>query len=344
MSQDPTTPIRLPLSETSAEPKVRMAELPGGTPPDSNSFASPTFPSSKPVIELPAWVRKESEFFNGVLSDSELLQGDADKGDSPSSKRNNPVVLPQLKASRVWGIDYHAVDMQEALLYLEAWIRRRIPGYAITSNLNYSMLCRKESRLSKFTERAALVLCDGMPILWRSFANAQKLPDRVAGSDLIYRLAELCQANGFRLYLYGAAPGIADKAAEVLLRKYPKLQIAGVQCPPFRATSSAEIQASLQKIKAAKPDVLLVALGQPKGEYWIEEHYQELGIPMSIQVGASFDFVAGKAKRAPVVFQKIGLEWLYRACHDPRRLVPRYTKNLLYLIRVIRRDLIDLLA
>lgn len=343
MSLDPNSPIRLSDTETTGEPKVRMAELACGTPPDSTATA-PVFPATKPAIELPSWVRRESEFFHGVLSDSELLQGGTEENRNPSSSDACPIALPQLKTSRIWGIDYHAVDMQDALLFLEAWIRRRIPGYAITSNLNYSMLCRHESRLSKFTERAALVLCDGMPILWRSFANVQKLPERVAGSDLIYRLAELCQANGFRLYLYGAAPGIADKTAEVLLSKYPKLKIAGVQCPPFHATSSAEIQASLQKIKAAKPDVLLVALGQPKGEYWIEDHYQELGVPMSIQVGASFDFVAGKAKRAPVMFQKTGLEWLYRALHDPRRLVPRYTKNLLYLLRVIRRDLIDLLA
>lgn len=343
MSQDPTTPIRLSGTDANSEPKVRMSEL-VCEPSAEVAATAPVFPNTKPTIELPAWVRKETEFFHGVLSDTELLQEDDDRCHAPSSEKSHRIAIPQLKSTRVWGIDYHAVDMQEALLFLEAWIRRRIPGYAITSNLNYSMLCRKESRLAKFTERAALVLCDGMPILWRSFANSQKLPERVAGSDLIYRLAELCQTNGFRLYLYGAAPGIADKAAEVLLRRYPKLQIAGVQCPPFRATSSAEIQASLQKIKAAKPDVLLVALGQPKGEYWIEEHYKELGVPMSIQVGASFDFVAGKAKRAPVLFQKTGLEWLYRACHDPRRLVPRYAKNILYLVRVIRRDLIDLLA
>ncbi|MBM3964657.1 MAG: WecB/TagA/CpsF family glycosyltransferase [Planctomycetes bacterium] len=343
MSQDPTTPIRLSGTNAYGEPKVRMAELVCGSPEDATATA-PVFPNTKPTIELPAWVRKETEFFHGVPSETELLHGDAEKYHLPSSDKSHPIALPQLKSSRVWGIGYHVVDMQEALLFLEAWVRRRIPGYAITSNLNYSMLCRKESRLSKFTERAALVLCDGMPILWRSLVNTQKLPERVAGSDLIYRLAELCQTNGFRLYLYGAAPGIAEKAAEVLLSEYPKLQIAGVQCPPFRATSSAEIQASLQKIKAAKPDVLLVALGQPKGEYWIEDHYKELGVPISIQVGASFDFVAGKAKRAPVLFQKMGLEWLYRACHDPRRLLPRYTKNLLYLVRVIRRDLIDLLA
>lgn len=343
MSQDPTTPIRLSGTDANSEPKVRMSEL-VCEPSAEVTATAPVFPNTKPTIELPAWVRKETEFFHGVLSDTELLQEDDDRCHPSSLEKSHRIALPQLKSTRVWGIDYHAVDMQEALLFLEAWIRRRIPGYAITSNLNYSMLCRKESRLAKFTERAALVLCDGMPILWRSFANSQKLPERVAGSDLIYRLAELCQTNGFRLYLYGAAPGIAEKAAEVLLRRYPKLQIAGVQCPPFRATSSAEIQASLQKIKAAKPDVLLVALGQPKGEYWIEEHYKELGVPMSIQVGASFDFLAGKAKRAPVLFQKTGLEWLYRACHDPRRLVPRYAKNILYLVRVIRRDLIDLLA
>jgi N-acetylglucosaminyldiphosphoundecaprenol N-acetyl-beta-D-mannosaminyltransferase len=91
----------------------------------------------------------------------------------------------------------------------------------------------------------------------------------------------------------------------------------------------------------ARPDVLFVALGQPKGEYWIEDHWKELGVPLAIQLGASFDFVAGQAKRAPKWMQRIGLEWLYRAVQDPWRLIPRYWGNFVFLLRSVRREMID---
>jgi N-acetylglucosaminyldiphosphoundecaprenol N-acetyl-beta-D-mannosaminyltransferase len=97
----------------------------------------------------------------------------------------------------------------------------------------------------------------------------------------------------------------------------------------------------IAQIQQAKPDVLLVALGQPKGEYWIEDNLQRLNVPLSIQVGASFDFVAGNAQRAPKLWQTLGCEWLYRMLKDPKRLAPRYFRNALYLLRFIHRDSID---
>lgn len=249
-----------------------------------------------------------------------------------------------LPTSTVWGIDFHALTMEQTLDAMERWIRRRVPGFAITANLNYAMLCDRDPSLKQLTRAAAIVLCDGMPIYWRSLWNACPLPERVAGSDLIYRLAERCADRGFRMYFYGAAEGIAEKTVARLTERYPKLDVAGFQSPAFGRTQPSEVQASLDRIRNARPDVLLVALGQPKGEHWIEYHHRELGVPLCIQVGASFDFVAGAAKRAPVVFQKTGLEWLVRASRDPRRLVPRYAQNFLYLLKAMRRDMIDTLS
>jgi N-acetylglucosaminyldiphosphoundecaprenol N-acetyl-beta-D-mannosaminyltransferase len=248
---------------------------------------------------------------------------------------------PPPPIARVWGLDYHAINMEQSLDYLVQVIRARTPSYAITANLNYAMLCSKIPRLKTFTERASLVLCDGMPALWRSKLGLQKLPERVAGADLIYRLSERCAAHEFRIYFYGAAEGVAEKTATKLKQLYPELVIAGVQCPPFRDTSREDIQSQIAAIREAKPDVLLVALGQPKGEFWIEEHLHDLGVPLCIQLGASFDFVAGNAKRAPMLWQRIGLEWLYRTLKDPKRLAPRYLQNLQYLIHAVQRELVD---
>lgn len=261
---------------------------------------------------------------------------------NPEDPQVEPWVAPS--TSEVWGVPFHALTMESSLDAIERWVDRRVPGYAITANLNYAMLCDREPRLAEFTRQAALVLCDGMPIVWRSRWSSCPLPERVAGSDLIYRLSERCAARGYRIYFYGAAEGIAKRTAETLSELYPALQVAGWQSPPFGATTAEQVQRSLDHIKESKPDILLVALGQPKGEYWIQRHYLSLNVPLSMQVGASFDFVAGVCRRAPIVFQRTGLEWLHRACSDPVRLVPRYLKNIAFLIRAMRRDGIEMLS
>jgi N-acetylglucosaminyldiphosphoundecaprenol N-acetyl-beta-D-mannosaminyltransferase len=234
--------------------------------------------------------------------------------------------------------------MEGAVDAIDRWVQRGIPGYAITANLNYAMLCDRDPQLLEFTRRAALVLCDGMPIYWRSRWTGNPLPERVAGADLIYHLSERCAARGYRVYFYGAAEGIAKTTAEKLKEIYPKLQVAGWQSPPFGKTTSEQLQQSLDHIRQCKPDILLIALGQPKGEFWIQRHYQALGVPLSIQVGATFDFVAGAWNRAPIFFQQTGLEWLYRAGSDPTRLVPRYLRNIGFLLQALRRDGIEWLS
>ncbi len=256
----------------------------------------------------------------------------------------SPANLKPPKTTRVWGLDYHAVDMEQTLDYLEQVMAMRQPSYAVTANLNYAMLCVKNPRLAAFTEKAALTLCDGMPVLWRSRLNSIKLPERVAGADLIYRLTERCAEKKLRVYFYGGSDGIAERAAKRLKELYPKLVVAGVQCPPFRACSSEEVKSQIARIKQAKPDLLLVALGQPKGEYWIEDHLEELDVPLTIQLGASFDFVAGNATRAPKLMQRLGLEWLHRTIKDPKRLAPRYFSNLVFLVKALRRELIEKLS
>lgn len=227
---------------------------------------------------------------------------------------------------------------------MDRWIERRVPGYAITANLNYAMLCDRDPQLTELTRKAAFVLCDGMPIYWRSRWNRVAIPERVAGADLIYRLAERCAERGYRMYFFGAAEGIAKKTAEKLAECYPGLQVAGWQSPNLGSMNDDALQRLLDEIRQSSPDVLLAALGQPKGEYWIERHYAALNIPLSMQVGASFDFVAGVWRRAPSLLQKTGLEWLHRAYSDPMRLVPRYFRNALFLLKALRQDGIELLS
>jgi N-acetylglucosaminyldiphosphoundecaprenol N-acetyl-beta-D-mannosaminyltransferase len=194
------------------------------------------------------------------------------------------------------------------------------------------MLSQQRAELTDVNREAAGIVADGMPIVWQSRrCKENSLPERVAGSEMIYLLAERAAERGWGIYLTGGAEGVADAAAKKLVELYPGLRIAGVDCPPFRPLSDAETEAHVQRIRQSDAQLLFVAFGQPKGEIWIHRHYHQLQVPVSIQLGASFDFIAGTAKRAPLFWQRAGLEWAYRMAHDPKRLVPRYWANAKFL-------------
>jgi N-acetylglucosaminyldiphosphoundecaprenol N-acetyl-beta-D-mannosaminyltransferase len=286
---------------------------------------------------------------NFATTEPKLFEKDSQAGDikkvsdSASRVASGPSVnLPKLDVSRVWGVPFSLVDMPQCVHFLDQWISRGQPGFVVTANLHYVMLHHQQEGIAEVTQQATMILADGMPIVWRSRLSSTPLPSRVTGADLIYKLAELAAQKSYRVFLFGAAEGVAAAAAEKLVEKYPGLQIAGCYSPPFRQLSEAETAEMLQGIKDTKPDIILVALGQPKGEFWVLNHYLKLQAPLTIQVGASFDFVAGRVRRAPVFFQRTGLEWLYRALSEPKRLVPRYARNMRFMFRMIMKDVIAL--
>ncbi len=243
------------------------------------------------------------------------------------------------ETSEVWGLRLDRMRMNDAVEAIEEMVSDRTPRYIITANLNYAMLLDKDASMQPVTDNAALVLADGQPLVWRSrIGAAGHLPERVAGSELIYRIAERASLRGWRIYFLGAEAGVAQRCADTLAKRYPGLQIAGVQSPPYRKLSEVEQQQQRQAIIDSRADILLVAFGQPKGERWIHEHHRELGVPVSIQVGASFDFVAGTAKRAPKICQQLGMEWCYRMFSAPGRLIPRYSSNACFMFLSLLRD------
>jgi len=247
------------------------------------------------------------------------------------------------KVVNVWNVPFDQVTMDTALEGIAAMVADRKPRYVITANLNYAMLAAEDRSLGPITDNASMILADGQPIVWRSLLNSaeDRLPCRVAGSEMIFRLAEKAAQNGWRIYFLGAEPGVAQACADNLAARYPGMIVAGVHSPPYRKLTPAEIEQQLSDIRTAKPDILLVAFGQPKGEKWIAQHCQSLGVPVSIQVGASFDFAAGRVERAPLWVQKIGFEWAHRMLGDPKRLVPRYYQNFKFLAVTLTRQWID---
>jgi N-acetylglucosaminyldiphosphoundecaprenol N-acetyl-beta-D-mannosaminyltransferase len=138
----------------------------------------------------------------------------------------------------------------------------------------------------------------------------------VTGSDGIYRIAELCAARGYRLFLLGAAPGVADRVAETLVTRYPGLTICGTDAGSY---APEEEQSIAQRIRQAQADVLLVAYPSIPQETWIARNLRSTGAAVGMGVGAAFDFVAGVQQRAPTWMQRLNLEWLYRLIREPRR-------------------------
>jgi len=241
--------------------------------------------------------------------------------------------LADLETVDVWGLPLARLTNEGTVDLVDRIIARDEPEFFITANLHYARLAAGDARLRRLNERAAFLTADGMPLVWQSRRQGQPLPERVAGSDLIYALCERAALRGHRVFFLGGADGVARTAADRLQEKYPLLAVAGVEAPQFGEMSEGDHAALVARIRAARPDLLLAALGQPKGELWLDEQREALGVPVCVQVGASIDFVAGCARRAPRWMQKTGLEWFYRMLREPRRLVPRYWGDAVFLAR-----------
>jgi N-acetylglucosaminyldiphosphoundecaprenol N-acetyl-beta-D-mannosaminyltransferase len=215
--------------------------------------------------------------------------------------------------------------MLEALDHIEELVEqhRRSPApvsQVITVNPEFVWAARKHAAFRETINHAALVVADGMGIIWASRILHVPFPERVAGSDLLPLLAERCARRGYRLFLLGAAPGVAEEAAHALLKRAPGLQIAGTHAG---SPAPDEADSILDQIRAARPDVLAVAYGAPKQDLWICHHAQalgEAGVGVALGVGGTFDFLAGRVQRAPRWVQRIGLEWAFRIIAQPRRI------------------------
>jgi len=161
----------------------------------------------------------------------------------------------------VFGIPLARVTSDQAVSLVDRLIERRRPGFFITANLHYAMLTGRHRQLAAVNDRAAFILADGMPLVWYSRLGRRPLPERVTGADLIYRLCRRAAEKRHRVFLLGGAEGVARQAAENLCRRYPGLKIVGTEAPPFRQLTPEEHQQMIARIRRARPDLLLVALG-----------------------------------------------------------------------------------
>jgi N-acetylglucosaminyldiphosphoundecaprenol N-acetyl-beta-D-mannosaminyltransferase len=198
-------------------------------------------------------------------------------------------------------------------------------GYVFTPNVDHVVLAEDLAELRQAYAQANLVVADGQPLLWASWLMGQRLPEKVSGSDLVVPLAALAARRHFRVYLIGGRPGVAERAGRALTQRFPALRVVGSDSPDVNLDlPTLQEAATLRRLKAVRPDLILVAFGSPKQELWIFRHRQDLAPGIAIGVGAAFDFLAGTVRRAPRFLSKLGLEWFFRLLHEPLRLAPRY--------------------
>lgn len=196
-----------------------------------------------------------------------------------------------------------------------------------TVNADFVVKALHDPELRGILQEADLSTADGMPLVWGARSLGLHLEGRVTGADMVPALAERAAQKGYSLYFLGAAPGVAAQAAEILQTRHPNLKIAGVLSPPKGDVLDMD-PTILDAVRAAHPDILLVAFGNPKQEKWIAMHRHDLPVPVMIGVGGTFDFIAGRIRRAPAWMQRVGLEWLFRLINEPHRLWKRYVVDI----------------
>lgn len=228
----------------------------------------------------------------------------------------------------IMGVPFDNVSTAETVQLIKQMVASGRSHYLATANVDFLVQASQDVELRRILFDAHLVLCDGTPLVWASRFLGNPLPERVAGSDLVPLILQVAEQEGYRPFFLGSTPDVLEKATQRLKNKHPNLEIAGAYSPPFSKLLEMDHDEIRKRILAARPDLLFVGFGCPKQEKWINMHYRSLGVPVSIGVGATIDFLAGKVNRAPLWMQRTGTEWIYRLVQEPKRLLGRYSRDL----------------
>lgn len=218
---------------------------------------------------------------------------------------------------KLLGVKIDNLDTAASLEAIEGFIRSRTPHIVVTCDASCVVLAQKDPELKEIVNTADLVTPDSIGILWAARLNGEPLKERVSGCDMAVHLCERASVEGHRVFLLGAAPGVADAAAEKLKERFPGLNIAGTQHGYFKPEETDSV---VDEIGNARPDLLFVAFGIPMQEKWIRRHMDRLRVPVSMGVGGTFDVISGNVKRAPKWMQRYGLEWVYRLASNPKKI------------------------
>jgi N-acetylglucosaminyldiphosphoundecaprenol N-acetyl-beta-D-mannosaminyltransferase len=248
------------------------------------------------------------------------------------------------KVHTIFGIDIDAIPMEVAVGRLVEWLESPLVAcrYVVTPNVDHIVKLKKLAPFRDAYKAASMVVADGKPLVLASRLLGRPLPETVPGSDLVPRLLEKASVmqRPVKVFLLGAAPGVADRAGSIIARRWPHVMVAGTHSPPFGFEHvPEECDRIVAQISACQPDLLIVGLGAPKQELWVHAHKERIEAKVVICAGATIDFIAGSKARAPVWMRQSGLEWLHRIVCEPRRLLGRYVHDALVFPTVLLREI-----
>jgi N-acetylglucosaminyldiphosphoundecaprenol N-acetyl-beta-D-mannosaminyltransferase len=241
--------------------------------------------------------------------------------------------LPPCKTVAVLGIPFHNVTMEETIGLLEEQIQEGGFHQIATANVDFLKNAIADEHLRSTLCSCDVVIPDGMPVVWISRLLGTPLKERVTGIDLVSRLAERSAERGYGIFLLGSSEVRSQLAAHTLTKRYPGLRIVGRYAPPPQSLDKMDHEEILRRIEEARPDILLVAFGNPKQEQWLNMHRNRLKVPVCIGVGGTLDSLSGSLNRAPRWMQSAGLEWFHRMLQEPHRLASRYLSDAFCLLR-----------
>lgn len=226
---------------------------------------------------------------------------------------------------KIFGTRVDKVSLDEAVNIVDEFLKKEGAKTIYTPNTEIIMEAREDENLKKILNNGDLIIPDGIGLIYASKIKKKPLKGRVTGFDLSMKMLEIANENGYSLFLLGGKEGVSKEAGENILKKYPNIKIAGYNNGYFKGAHigypghKEEIEV-IEKINASNPDILFVGFGAPKQEKWMDLYKDKLNCKVLIGNGGTMDILAGKVKRAPEIYQKLGLEWFYRLVKEPSRI------------------------
>lgn len=228
------------------------------------------------------------------------------------------------------------ITMEQAISRINDFVQKNKKSYIVTPNVDHIVRLEYDEEFKQVYDNADLVLTDGMPLIWLSKWIGKPIIEKVSGSDLLPEVCKLASKEKYKVFFLGAAPGVAQKAADNLKNKYKGLDICGCYSPKLGfENDEEEVNKVIKIINDSNVDILALALGTPKQEKFIYKYRDKINSKLTLNIGAAIDFEAGNVKRAPRWMQNAGLEWFYRLCKEPKRMFKRYIIDDLKIIKII---------
>jgi N-acetylglucosaminyldiphosphoundecaprenol N-acetyl-beta-D-mannosaminyltransferase len=239
------------------------------------------------------------------------------------------------------GVHLHPLCIGQVIDAIDQAVQTKRKSILAYVNVHAINLAQEQPWFKDFLNNADVTYCDGYGIKWGAKILGSDIPQRYTPPDWFPQLSSLCGKNGHSLYFLGARPGIAKKAAQMLIDEFPKLKILGIQHGYFdKEPGSPENEAVIEAINKLQPDILVVGFGMPMQEKWLDENMGKLNAWVALPVGAMFDYLAAEVPRAPRLLTDHGFEWLGRLIVEPKRLWKRYLLgNPRFFINVLRQRL-----